>query len=91
MNPNSKANLIHRKEESSAAAIGKSRKKERLATGEDIQHPFEKFNKIEFQERKEAAVQYCQEFIGNIGTRNCLGQKVTHCSCIRDLVTDLEL
>ena len=53
---NSLPNLIHRKGEFSAAAIGKSRKKERLATGEDIQHPFEKFNKIDFQERKEAAV-----------------------------------
>ena len=91
MNHNSKANLIHIKGELSAAAIRKGRKKERLATGEDIQHPFEKFNKIEFQERKEAAVQYCQELIGNTGSRNCLSRKVVHCSCIRDLVTDLKL
>ena len=36
-------------------------------------------------------MQYYQEFIGHIWSGNCLGWDVTRCSCIRDLVTDLEL
>ena len=73
MNPNSSPNLIHRKGEFSSAAIGKSRKKTRLALGEDMLHPVKQFKKIEFKERNNATVEYCQEFISHIGSVNCSG------------------
>ena len=75
----------------SSATIGRIRKEARLISGEDMTHPFKKFNTMQFKEKSTEVSDYCSEFISNIGMANCSGRTVTNCTCIKDLSSEVEL
>ena len=77
------SNLIHKRGLENSIVIGKAKKKAKIDSGEDLLHPFKKYDMKKNIFGNDSTMEYCLSYLSHIGSKKCtFKDRVTKCNCM---------